>query len=53
MEDSNVHGAPKAIDREKSRYERELEHSLCGDVFWKSEISAIAKELDDGYLGRW
>ncbi|CAB4021386.1 spatacsin-like isoform X2, partial [Paramuricea clavata] len=39
-------GVVKATERERPGRNQELEQNLCGDAFWRSEISAIARKLD-------
>jgi hypothetical protein len=39
-------GVVKATGRERPGRNQELEQNLCGDAFWRSEISAIARRLD-------
>lgn len=41
-----VEGMEKDAGLEKPVRNLELEQSLCGDAFWRSEISAISRKLD-------
>lgn len=41
-----VEGMAKAVEMEKPIRNLELEQSLCGDTFWRSEISAVSRKLD-------
>ena len=43
-----VEGVEKDVELEKPVRNLELEQSLCGDAFWRSEISAISRKLDGG-----
>lgn len=42
---TDARGVGRNIEREKSR-NMELEYILCGDAVWRSEVLAIASELD-------